>query len=296
MSDQGFRGLADRYPGALRRHGTVYPVVVRPWLVSGFQLAVELSAEPPAREAAQVRDDRYLEARLAADPQLTNGPTVCWLSDGPGALLVEPGRYFDMIATCGALRAEAARSGDWSDPERNPLRASVHDLAGDPLGSGAARSAAVGVSVVLTVPHEGHRALVIGQRPGAPARGGGKWHVAPSGMLEWEASGAHLSSTVLRELREELGIDLPPEPVAERLSVLGTAQDLTMLRPDIVVRLDLRADEVPVDLRPVSEFTRLDLVRLTSAGLSEFWDSHPPGSLLPHAAGAIALAQLLAAG
>ena len=87
-----------------------------------------------------------------------------------------------------------------------------------------------------------------------------------------------------------------PEQLGDRLTVLGTAQDLTMLRPDIVVRLDLRPDEVPTDLRPVSEFTRFALVPLTGPGDTEFWPAHPPATLLPHAAGAIALAQLLAAG
>jgi 8-oxo-dGTP pyrophosphatase MutT (NUDIX family) len=297
MSSEEFRGLADLYTSALRRHGAVYPVAVRPWPVTGFEppAVVERPAEPPSINEPQIRDDAYLRARLDADPGLTNGPTVCWTSDRDGLLQVEPGRYFDMIASCGALRAEVARSGDWSDRERNPLRASIHDLVGDPLVSGAGRSAAVGVSVILTVPHGAGRALVIGQRPGDPARGGGKWHVAPSGMLEWEASGAHLRTTVLRELSEELGIELPPERVADALIALGMVQDLTMLRPDIVVRLDLRADEVPDKLRPVSEFTRLALVPLTAAGFAGFWDAHPPAFLLPHAAGAIALAQMLSA-
>jgi len=298
VSDEEFRGLADLYPSALRHHGAVYPVAVRPWSepVSEFEprAVVELVDERSPQRDPQVRDDAYLRARLDADPRLTNGPTVCWMADGPGLLQVELGRYFDMIASCGALRAEVARSGDWSDRERNPLRASIHDLVGDPLERGAARSAAVGVSVIVTVPQPGHRALVIGQRPGTPARGGGKWHVAPSGMLEWDASGAHLRSTVLRELNEELGIDLSLERVLARLTVLGTAQDLTMLRPDFVVRLDLEADEVPENLRPVSEFTRLELVPLTGAGFTEFWDSHPPAALLPHAAGAIAMVEMLA--
>jgi hypothetical protein len=292
-----YLGLEEVYPSALRRGGVAYPATVAAWPDGGLEppAVVELVAGSAAGEL--VRDDAHLKGRRSADPAMHDGPTLCWLSDEPGRLRVEPGGYFDMIASCGALRAEVGASSDWRDRGQNPLRAAVHDRVGDPLRSGAARSAAVGVSVVLTVPIAGgtERAMVIGQRPGRQPGVGGRWHVAPSGMLERDAGGGHLRTTVLRELAEELGIELDGTATRNRMTVLGLTQDLTMLRPDVVVCLDLNADEVPRPLRPVSEFTRLALVPLTPAGFAEFWRTHPPAGLIPHAAGAVALAEDAAA-
>jgi len=290
-----YERLLELYPEAVVRAGRVYPAVIAQ---PGRQGLLVDDVSSPADPTLLRLGAAHLAKRLADDPSLTNGPTACWQGNGPAGVRVSAGRYFDMIATCDALRAEFTNSRNETPLAELPLRALAHELAGDPLSSGAGRAAAIGVSVVLTVPSpvgsapsdlDGEaRALVIGCR-GHVSSDRDSWHVAPSGMLELNDVPEPIADTVATELQEELGIRVEPALVAERLVVLGLIHDLLRLKPDLVVQLDLAPAEVPAQLEAVSEFSELALVRTDRAGLAAFWEAHDPGVLTPAAAGAIAL-------
>jgi 8-oxo-dGTP pyrophosphatase MutT (NUDIX family) len=352
-----YEALPALYPDALVRAGKVYPAVIAEHARADRRLLVDKSPRAPDPVLRRL-GAAHLAKRLADDPTLTNGPTACWQSGGEAdyrdddgqdgvqddgqdddgrdgiqdddrqdGVRVTEGRYFDMIATCDALRAEFADSPRGTPLADLPLRALAHELAGDPLSSGAGRAAAIGISVILTVPGRvgadvgerakagrrvsadaderakagrrvsaddragaevGGRAFVIGCR-GLVSSDRGSWHVAPSGMLELNGGPDPVAATVATELLEELGIQIAPGRVAERLVALGLVHDLLRLKPDLVVRLDLSAAEVPAELEAVSEFSELAFVPARRDALDNFWRTHDPDVLTPAAAGAIAL-------
>ena len=293
-----YQPLLGFYPDALVRAGRVYPAAIarRPDSRWGRLLVDPAAPDPALRRLGAA----HLAARLADDPTLTNGPTTCWQSDDRDGVRVTGGWYFDMIATCDALKTEyedfaAAEPDDHGSisPARLPLRALAHELAVDPLTSGQGRDAAIGISVILTIPPElddvaGPRSFVIGRR-GHVSSDRGSWHVAPSGMLELTDDPDPVAATVATELEEELGIRIASAAVADRMVMLGLTQDLLRLKPDLVVRLDLSTAEVPAELAAVSEFSELAFVPADRHGLDTFWKEHVPQRLTPAAAGAIAL-------
>lgn len=208
------------------------------------------------------------------------------------------GGYFDAIATSDSLRAEyllsAQSNGDTSNGGLSslPLRSLAHRAAeGDPLHRGRGRIAAVGVSLAVTLPRGPARAVVVGRRSLEVASDPGLWHLAPSGTLE-PAPGDVVIALLRGELSEELGIELPPpDRLEQRLRTLGMSYDLLRLRPEICLRLDLEDDEYPAggpELSP-QEFQARELVELSPSGMERFWSTHPPATLTPAAAGALAL-------
>ena len=304
-----YQRLLELYPDALVRAGRVYPAVVRDG--SHWQrLLVDPAPRAPDRTLSEL-GAVHLAKRRADDPALTNGPTTCWQGDGRDGVRVTGGRYFDMLATCDALKAEFDDDDGARPLAQLPLRALAHALAGDPLSSGQGRDAAIGISVILTVPQASiPRTAVPGDSPpiaGLPATerfssapgfvigyrhvssDRGTWHVAPSGMLEPTDDPNPIAATVATELEEELGLRIGSAAVADRMVMLGLTQDLLRLKPDLVVRLDLAAAEVPAELAAVSEFSELAFVTADRDGLAAFWREHDPDLLTPAAAGAVAL-------
>lgn len=243
----------------------------------------------------------HLDALRAAHPRMHDGTVLRWLATLPGPdgrptrLQVTTGGYFAMVATCDALRAERLAADPATDDAALPLRRLAHDLAGDPLASGAGRVAALGLSVVVTVPdpHAADpraRSLLLGRRSTSNALDVGHWHVAPSGMVEPDSpddgrAARPLSQTLVTELAEELGVTLTVEDAAARARVLGVVHDLLRLRPDVAVRLDLTTDEAG-GIRIGDEFD--DLTRVPLAALRD-GDWTPPGPLTPAATGALRL-------
>jgi hypothetical protein len=341
-----YEPLRKLYPEALVRAGQVYPAAVARRESRWAQLLVDPSPPPPesaGSEPASIESGSsasasiesgssasasiesavsesalrragaaHLAARRADDPSLTNGPTACWQGDDRHGVRVSAGQYFDMLATCDALKAEFDQDAGATPITNLPLRALAHELAGDPLTSGRGRSAAIGISVILTIPisastgngstmDDGARAFIIGCR-GHVSSDRGSWHVAPSGMLELtgnpELTGDPdpIAATVATELLEELGIRIPATEVADRMLGLGLVHDLLRLKPDLVVRLDLSAAEVPAELAAVSEFSELAFIPLDRTGVETFWKEHDPEHLTPAAAGAIALLEASLAG
>lgn len=245
---------------------TPAPALVLQPLAVPFADAVVLVPGGPALDARLVAAGRPHLDRLRATRDMFDGETLCWL--GPheaGGIRVARGRYFDMIATCDAIRAEGLDG---------PLRDLALDACGgDPIASGAGRAAAVGVTVLATRPGPRGQVLTLGRRSARLATDPGKWHVVPSGMLEAAAGDSHLARTVSTELAEELGVEVSAAEVRARAVVLGLAHDRWRLRPEIVVRLDLTADEAGGAVPTGGEFDEFDDVPVTVTAIGSFLSS-----------------------
>jgi 8-oxo-dGTP pyrophosphatase MutT (NUDIX family) len=209
-------------------------------------------------------------ARLRADrPALHDGRLLVLDRLDGGRLDVREGSYFDHVAIGLAV------AGD-----RGARAAATALAGGDPLRSGAGRTAGVGVSVVCVV--EGGTGLLLGRRRPDLAVEGGAWHVAPSGMLE-AAPDRPLHATAARECLEELGIARP----SGAFRLLGVGWDLKRLTPEIALRLDLDGGAELAGRLALDEFTEGRVWPLDD--LAGFWAAHGPGALTPPAAAAVAL-------
>lgn len=299
-------------PTLVERSGRRYAAAVVPLDVPLADAIVVDEAPAPLDDAVMAAGAAHLAVLREQRPTMHDGPVLALQHlDG---LVVRAARsgYFAMIASCDAIRAEldaapssvrdgladryrTQRYGSERAPVHDlPLRAAVHAAAGgDPLASGAGRAAGLGVSAVVTVPTPGgpagSRSFVLGRRSADVAIDAGLWHVAPSGMLEALPGGA-LAGTVAVELLEEVSLALPVVEVAARARVLGLVHDLTRLRPDLSVRLDLsEAEAREITLPPGGEFDAMVLVGTDAASMGRFWRDHPPERLTPAGAGALAL-------
>lgn len=292
-------------PGVVRRGGLVYPVAVRS-LPDGARVVVAADpvvVDPDLRAAGEAHLAAVRAASGAHDGKVLCLSSVAAGTDPavPGPAAQDPtvvagrGGYFDMLATCDVLAGELDAAGPAATWDDLPLRRRVHDLAGDPFLAGHGRAAAFGVSVLLVVRTPDGPGVVVGRRSARVAAGRGRWHVAPSGMLEEARDGRHVATTVATELREELGVVRSVGAVGAGLRVVGLATDLERLRPDLVVVLDLdrdlegagRPDGAALVAGP--EFDELEVVPLTPAGFAAFWAARPPSAVTPPGAGALAL-------
>lgn len=294
--DDEWAALSARYPAVVLA-GRTRPVAVTPFTASPDDV-LDVVSEAPELDPALLRGGAgHLAALREAHPAMHDGEVLAWLwtevSAGAGRLVVAPGGYFGMVATCDALRAElvAAGPGSLGLTAALPLRDRVHRL-GDPLHGGEGRVAAVGLSVLVTVPTPGEpgaRAVVLGRRSAHNALDVGSWHVAPSGMVEplpasaGQGPGGPLTHTLVTELAEELGVVLTTGEANLRARVIGVVHDLLRLRPDVVVRLDLDAEEA-AGLRHGPEFSELGYVPLEAVAGGGL-----PDPLTPAAAGALTL-------
>jgi 8-oxo-dGTP pyrophosphatase MutT (NUDIX family) len=228
-------------------------------------------APRPADPGLRARGAPALAALRADRPRLHDGRLLVLDALDGGVLAVREGSYFDHVAIGLAVAGE---------DEARDLATRL--AGGDPLRSGAGRSAGIGVSVTCVV--EGGTGLLLGRRRPDLAVEGGRWHVAPSGMLEASPE-RPLHATAARECAEELGIVRPPG--AFRL--LGIGWDLRRLTPEVALRLDLEdGSELAGRLAP-DEFTEGRIWPLDD--LPGFWAAHGPDALTPPAAAAIALLQ-----
>jgi len=191
-------------------------------------------------------------------------------------------RVSELEAEVAALRRALARAG--LDAGRAAERHGT-ELAGEQAGrvadAAGARSAALDAAAR-------HGRKMAASRADLAVEGG-RWHVAPSGMLE-TAPRLPLHATAAREGFEELGISAAPE--AFRL--LGVGWDLRRLTPEVALRLDLEADAGLAGRLAPDEFTEGRIWPLDD--LAGFWAAHGPEELTPPAAAAVALLQASLAG
>lgn len=305
-----YEPLADMYrplATAVCRAGLVHPVAVEAIPATIPDEAVALAArEHPCDPALEAAGAAHVKTVAARSPGLHDGRLAVLDRVEDGVVHASRSGYLAMLATCDALRAEyldavgAAPGGardlelalrtDGVEAGALPLRAVAHLAAGgDPLRTGTGRAAAVGVTVVVTLPAGGGRRVVLGRRRRDVATDPGRWDIAPSGMLEPQAGDRPVLATASRELEDELGLRV--EALADRLQVVGLAYDLLRLRPELCLRLDLTRDESSAGGPTLSdeEFEATELADLGPDGLERLWRTHPPHSLTPAAAGALAL-------
>ena len=218
-----------------------------------------------------------------------NGPILKMIASDATGMICAAGTYFDMIATCGAVGAEYQELGATVVGTDMPVRDRADMLAGDPLAFGHGRAAAIGLSVVVTVPTSTGRAVLVGRRRADLAADPSRLHVIPSGMVEPSRGASPILEAAQRELDEELGLLLTTRVLIGRLQLLGTAFDLLRLRPEICLRLDLCPHEAAgLDSRnPSAEFE--SIVEIPIEELPQFVTSDTGLALTPAAAGALAL-------
>ena len=285
----------------VQRAGRVYPTALERHDAALAEGLVEVSTEPlwidPKLRAA---GQQHLRSVSRRSPQMHDGRVLACIAAHGFPIRFASAGYFDAIATSDSLRAEYIQNRERestspADLSTLPLRMLAHKASqGDALRSGRGRVAAIGVSVVVTLPSDSGRAFVLGLRNHAVATDPGMWHVAPSGTLE-PAHRDHqdpVIGAIVRELAEELGIRLDVAgDLARRLRPLGVGFDLLRLRPEICLRLDLNDDEYPTGgpLLSAQEFQERSLVELSTSSMEAFWKTHPPEALTPAAAAAIAL-------
>jgi 8-oxo-dGTP pyrophosphatase MutT (NUDIX family) len=186
----------------------------------------------PLDAALRAGGAAHLAAVRRRFPAMHDGPVLAMTSVHGGVVRARRAGYYDMVATADAL------AGDLQ------LHARACALAGgDPRHRGDGRAAAIGLSVAALV---------------------------PGGMLEPEPD--PIATAVVREAREELGVDVDRAAVR----MLGLGWDLARLRPEVCVALAL--DAVPGSAGG-EEF---DVVEAFDA-------ARPPAPLTPGAACALAL-------
>lgn len=173
--------------------------------------AVPATTEDPDTFAAF--DHGYLNSLKNSGRHLFNGLTYSFhkIRLRPLTITARIGRYFDMIATSGALEQELRDTVANGGLIRLPMRSQLH-RAIDPeraLVDGVGRSAALGGGVLTVFKHEGHYQAILARRTARSAMNAGFYHVLPAFMFQplgdtprdehWR-----LSDTIYREWLEEL--------------------------------------------------------------------------------------------
>ena len=294
--DDRYEPLAAAYEPlaeVVRRAGHAYPCAVEP-LAATLDGLVVVGARRAALEPRLAERGRpHLERLLRQSRQLHDGTVLALDTIENGRLTTCTASYFEMLISADSLRAEYA---ELETPSIGPLRRLAHDACGgDPLHRGAGRAAAVGVSVALVAGDGDDRALLLGRRRADLAADPGRWHVAPSGMLEPGGRDGPLRATLAAELEHEL-VALAGAPVAELerlvtgMRVLGFGHDLLRLKPELCLVAEL--ERLPVaapggELAP-AEFERSLRVPI-GAGFEPLWRRFGPDDLTPAAAATIAL-------
>ena len=184
-----YESLLARYDGqcqVVHRRGRHFPaaVVTEPTSrLQGGQWHVQAAPVQPDADLIGA-GAAHLAAVRAAAPSMFDGAVAAFTGWRPdGRLVVGAGSYFDMIATCDALRAEFQGAGPGT---ALVFREAVERLAsGRPLEVGGGRVAAVGVSMAVTILGEGGgRQVLLGRRSNTVALDAGQVHLVPSGMTE----------------------------------------------------------------------------------------------------------------
>jgi 8-oxo-dGTP pyrophosphatase MutT (NUDIX family) len=288
--------LVARYEGqcqVVRRRGRVFPAAVVTGFTSGLesgQWHVQTASVRPDSDLAHAGAP-HLAAVRAAAPSIFDGAVAAFAGWRPdGRLVVGPGSYFEMIATCDALRAEFQCAGPGT---ALVLREEVERIAGGrPLEAVGGRVAAVGVSVAVTILGKGGgRQVLMGRRSNTVALDAGQVHLVPSGMTELHQKPVE---TAQREFTEELGVSLPNDA---QLIELGIGWDLLRLRPEICFWLDLPGTDDLVSSVTEGggngEFGYRWLADVGGTNWDKMWEVLPPEAVTPAATATLALLECI---
>lgn len=165
-------------------------------------------------------DALYLqELQHTAECKLFNGTTFILehaaITNNGFTLNCGLGRYFDALMTCDSLHSELFLALQQGLPANGkallhscPKRHAFLRLCPDPAFSGKARSAAIGISILVACKHDDQYFGLLGIRSGRVATDPGHCHVVPSGMFSTETNDPFnefsLYHNFLREYQEEL--------------------------------------------------------------------------------------------
>ena len=211
----------------------------------------------------------YLQSLQNAGRNLFNGITFAYkrLRRRPLRLEASLGRYFDMIATCGALELELQDAIAQQGLVRLPLRSLYHREV-DPLQAlydGRGRSAAIGGCTLTVFNHDGRYEAILARRSSKSALDAGFFHVLPAFIFqpmseqfdpgEWRFS-HHIKREYLEELFGMPEISAPYDhfkdhPALQDLNAMieagqasihltGICINLLTLRPEVCALLLIR--------------------------------------------------------
>lgn len=226
MIETASHPLAARYGVRAREYLTGHPVAIVPSHIAVTEL-LSVAATPHLVDDELLRyGSDHLAVLRRKRTSMFDGQVMNLVECDSERIAAGTGSYFEMIATCDLLQGEyeAAIAGD-ARPSAAvlPARDLADQLAGDPLRFGRGRAAAIGVSVVVTIPTPSGRSVLVGRRRDDLATDPGRLHVVPSGMLEPSRVGSPLLASVERELREELGRLWAVEVLASRLELSASS-------------------------------------------------------------------------
>jgi len=315
----------------LTRGGVTYPVqALSPDAPTGIDAVL---GPPPIshvdRAGLAIYNYAHLHTLQNSGRNLFDGVTFTYkrLRQRPLLLEAELGTYYDMLATCGALKQEL-----WDASHRRglrlPMRQQFHRAIGytESLTTGAGRSAALGGAVLVVYNDAGIYRALLAQRSRRNATDPGHLHVIPAFIYQPRSIDYHpdewrFSYHIRREYLEEL-FGLPEAPVtaphdhfyqhpalvdldamlhsgAAELWFSGFCMELTMLRVELCALLLIHdadwwprvtAPGSPIRLNAGAETDDGHLYRVPIADDDALLAALPPDSALrmvPQAAAAL---------
>lgn len=215
----------------------------------------------------EVYNHAHLSDMQNSGRNLFNGTTFALRRIRTRPLRIEAwvGRYFDMLATCDAMKNELIDSA-FRRSIRLPMRSQYHRSVGqlESLESGIGRSAAIGGATLIVFNHQGTYKAMLAQRSKRNATHPGYYHTVPAFIYgprsedfhtdEWRFS-YHIYREYLEELfgMPEAGHEAPHDHFYDHPALLdlqhmmaageaglyltGILTDLTTLRPEITALL-----------------------------------------------------------
>jgi hypothetical protein len=251
-----------------QRHGISHPLAFfppQPFQVADIDSVLGyLSDKPIQRDDLSVYNYGFLHSLQNSGRNLFNGTTFAYkrLREKPLRIDAAPGHYFDMIATCAAIEAEAydvMSQGDIRFPLRSQYMLKYRGK--EALLSGKGRSAAIGGVMLVVFKHEGQYKAIVSQRTAAHATDPDKLHLLPAFIFqpmsdkpaeEWSFK-HHLYREYLEELfgMEEGSVGMASHPALADLQAMeadgrafmrltGITISLLTLRPEISAILLLK--------------------------------------------------------
>lgn len=174
-----------------QRGGLQHPITVfQPdaWQIDDVDsILAEAPRSAVNRESFLIYDHGHLQSLQNAGRSLFNGTTFSYkgLRRSPLKLYATLGKYYDMLATCGALEREL-RDSALDRFIRLPARAQFHRQVGpnEALSSGRGRDAAVGVATLIVFNDNGVYKAILAQRSRRAATDPLFYHVIPAFIFQ----------------------------------------------------------------------------------------------------------------